>query len=145
MSPRFADPRLAPPRGAGVPALRSRAYAARLLRPHRVLRRGRIRSPKEPIELVEVLTARMAPTFGLAKWKEVSLEHSRFLLSHIMRRGFSPNEEARAPHLLAEFESFARVQRAFATCAPDPPPLAFRSEEHTSELQSLRHLVCRLL
>src|SRR5262245_37217827 len=25
------------------------------------------------------------------------------------------------------------------------PPLAFRSEEHTSELQSLRHLVCRLL
>src|SRR5262245_62841640 len=31
---------------------------------------------------------------------------------------------------------------AFATrLAPD----AFRSEEHTSELQSLRHLVCRLL
>src|SRR5262245_62571002 len=26
----------------------------------------------------------------------------------------------------------------------DPPDL-FRSEEHTSELQSLRHLVCRLL
>src|SRR5437899_7642355 len=26
---------------------------------------------------------------------------------------------------------------------PDPSP--FRSEEHTSELQSLRHLVCRLL
>src|ERR1035441_9177665 len=24
-------------------------------------------------------------------------------------------------------------------------PLLFRSEEHTSELQSLRHLVCRLL
>src|SRR5258705_9039897 len=32
---------------------------------------------------------------------------------------------------------------------PDEPPVptttAFRSEEHTSELQSLRHLVCRLL
>src|ERR1039458_8343390 len=26
-----------------------------------------------------------------------------------------------------------------------PPPRARRSEEHTSELQSLRHLVCRLL
>src|ERR1035438_4958801 len=26
-----------------------------------------------------------------------------------------------------------------------PPPVEMRSEEHTSELQSLRHLVCRLL
>src|SRR5947199_9089892 len=26
-----------------------------------------------------------------------------------------------------------------------PPPRVLRSEEHTSELQSLRHLVCRLL
>src|SRR5439155_1938984 len=29
-------------------------------------------------------------------------------------------------------------------CNPDPPPLR-RSEEHTSELQSRGHLVCRLL
>src|SRR5437899_4656181 len=28
---------------------------------------------------------------------------------------------------------------------PSPPPARYRSEEHTSELQSLRHLVCRLL
>src|SRR5436853_4874157 len=28
---------------------------------------------------------------------------------------------------------------------PPPPLLTSRSEEHTSELQSLRHLVCRLL
>src|ERR1035438_8307866 len=28
---------------------------------------------------------------------------------------------------------------------PGPEPPALRSEEHTSELQSLRHLVCRLL
>src|SRR5437899_6008653 len=27
----------------------------------------------------------------------------------------------------------------------DKPPRSIRSEEHTSELQSLRHLVCRLL
>src|SRR5258705_7068392 len=34
------------------------------------------------------------------------------------------------------------------TCAPIGRPSSFhqsRSEEHTSELQSLRHLVCRLL
>src|SRR5262245_64801967 len=29
--------------------------------------------------------------------------------------------------------------------AADPPVCCSRSEEHTSELQSLRHLVCRLL
>src|ERR1035441_10738451 len=28
---------------------------------------------------------------------------------------------------------------------PPPVPIRLRSEEHTSELQSLRHLVCRLL
>src|SRR5436853_5219131 len=28
---------------------------------------------------------------------------------------------------------------------PDAHPIVGRSEEHTSELQSLRHLVCRLL
>src|SRR5262245_63081452 len=31
------------------------------------------------------------------------------------------------------------------TASPSPRPTRFRSEEHTSELQSLRHLVCRLL
>src|SRR5258705_1257688 len=35
------------------------------------------------------------------------------------------------------------VQVAAASRARSPPPV--RSEEHTSELQSLRHLVCRLL
>src|SRR2546422_2876716 len=30
-------------------------------------------------------------------------------------------------------------------CAPSWPPAASRSEEHTSELQSRLHLVCRLL
>src|SRR5258705_948538 len=36
----------------------------------------------------------------------------------------------------------AYCARATRTCLP---PEARRSEEHTSELQSLRHLVCRLL
>src|SRR5262245_66471695 len=31
------------------------------------------------------------------------------------------------------------------TCDPSPQMQVGRSEEHTSELQSLRHLVCRLL
>src|SRR5438045_7050454 len=36
----------------------------------------------------------------------------------------------------------AAHRRARPRCRPTPPT---RSEEHTSELQSLRHLVCRLL
>src|SRR5262245_65603855 len=35
--------------------------------------------------------------------------------------------------------------RSSPTRARAATPLAIRSEEHTSELQSLRHLVCRLL
>src|SRR5205814_3450047 len=37
--------------------------------------------------------------------------------------------------------------RSHASAMPPSPPAVFqrRSEEHTSELQSLRHLVCRLL
>src|SRR2546425_10734675 len=34
---------------------------------------------------------------------------------------------------------------AVAPARRDPPPVARRSEEHTSELQSLAYLVCRLL
>src|SRR3989442_4680544 len=39
------------------------------------------------------------------------------------------------------------VQRSAPTAAPSPalPVIAPRSEEHTSELQSRPHLVCRLL
>src|ERR1035438_1082696 len=33
----------------------------------------------------------------------------------------------------------------FGMIAPQAPEIPSRSEEHTSELQSLRHLVCRLL
>src|SRR2546422_1201577 len=38
----------------------------------------------------------------------------------------------------------SRVSSALYT-TPIPPPPSFRSEEHTSELQSRLHLVCRLL
>src|SRR5437899_8460485 len=60
---------------------------------------------------------------------------------------------------IAENHSFANASLAcMRPCASNMPPAgmfdaqglmqaneAFRSEEHTSELQSLRHLVCRLL
>src|ERR1039458_10406510 len=44
------------------------------------------------------------------------------------------------PFLSSDVVSVAMYQAA-VTCSPEPQ----RSEEHTSELQSLRHLVCRLL
>src|ERR1035438_9320674 len=44
---------------------------------------------------------------------------------------------------------FKRMQRGWVIVKPEEVPqlqyLVNRSEEHTSELQSLRHLVCRLL
>src|SRR5438045_5479165 len=56
--------------------------------------------------------------------------------------------EARGGHHLAGVVCETRVQTIHAILGL--PPLATaedrgRSEEHTSELQSLRHLVCRLL
>src|SRR5262245_64526542 len=38
-----------------------------------------------------------------------------------------------------------RVAATPGRTTPPAPPANLRSEEHTSELQSLRHLVCRLL
>src|SRR5258705_9558896 len=42
---------------------------------------------------------------------------------------------------------FSQASRNSSHCPPRPRPSSIRtrSEEHTSELQSLRHLVCRLL
>src|SRR5438045_8709187 len=37
------------------------------------------------------------------------------------------------------------IHRAYEICREDIAAKSLRSEEHTSELQSLRHLVCRLL
>src|SRR2546422_3424490 len=44
--------------------------------------------------------------------------------------------------------TWKRVWRQASSTQPSPPPrpeVDFRSEEHTSELQSRLHLVCRLL
>src|SRR5882724_4839364 len=65
----------------------------------------------------------------------------------------APNAYASA--LFARFAGTMRPSAPPQTCTSKLRPLAFfdrpslpssvRSEEHTSELQSLRHLVCRLL
>src|SRR5437899_8734960 len=46
------------------------------------------------------------------------------------------------PASLRKADSFSNFKEAAAN---DPGNNTIRSEEHTSELQSLRHLVCRLL
>src|SRR5262245_63239549 len=52
---------------------------------------------------------------------------------------------AKAPksHIWSEGSMFALVRTARSKVLT--PAALYRSEEHTSELQSLRHLVCRLL
>src|SRR3712207_8753165 len=50
--------------------------------------------------------------------------------------------------LVEEGQTFAPGGRSgvsMTACAADPCPASFRSEEHTSELQSRQYLVCRLL
>src|SRR5262245_62793708 len=75
------------------------------------------------------------------KWFEVSSEH--FLL-------FTDTNEMKGRRLVSDFENrVAAFAEAFGKVPPRQFPIEIflfnRSEEHTSELQSLRHLVCRLL
>src|SRR5262245_62693173 len=56
--------------------------------------------------------------------------------------------EAAMAMALRVSSTVSRLRRAHAAAAAIAPQIAVgwnRSEEHTSELQSLRHLVCRLL
>src|SRR5438874_7747852 len=59
---------------------------------------------------------------------------------------------SRARHLLADHAARNRISRRSCSSSPRqdstsraPATAGFRSEEHTSELQSRRDLVCRLL
>src|ERR1035441_10927284 len=72
------------------------------------------------------------------KWKQQG-EDLRVQAKHAM--------ETRFRDLLCEAVHIAEEYRTDFGAVLKPPPAvtAFRSEEHTSELQSLRHLVCRLL
>src|ERR1035441_10770784 len=61
-----------------------------------------------------------------------------------LRRRESRRNPANPSEALAKPMRRPSEQHAVNT-GPLPYPHAVRSEEHTSELQSLRHLVCRLL
>src|SRR5262245_65375030 len=62
----------------------------------------------------------------------------------------STSQQQKTWHL-AQFDPLVDSKRLPATCVQPPAVggihriVQSRSEEHTSELQSLRHLVCRLL
>jgi hypothetical protein len=73
--------------------------------------------------LVRALTERAAPHYGSAAFVEAPPERAHFLLLHVMQRSFADAETARASELLAEFESFATIERSFVSCNPDPPPI----------------------
>jgi len=61
------------------------------------------------------------------------------------RTGRGPSTSWRRPRRARPGRSASPVGRGSRAGARRPPSPGPRSEEHTSELQSLRHLVCRLL
>src|SRR5205814_4211296 len=65
-----------------------------------------------------------------------------FPYTTLFRSGFGTNNFARCS---AGLGGCGRCGAAGGVPPRRPPPRLPRSEEHTSELQSLRHLVCRLL
>src|SRR2546422_5999435 len=79
--------------------------------------------------------------WGTARWEE-EREQSPANLEPYLSRG--PNEGDRSQH----HEGSCRLQwvhRRARARRQRPGPAPARSEEHTSELQSRLHLVCRLL
>src|SRR5262245_63962342 len=85
--------------------------------------------------------AALHPSYGLEN-------HHRFIYNHSIeqkpkrahaRKGISAMPVTHEPWLVA-LSLVVAIQGAYVGLS-----LAVRSEEHTSELQSLRHLVCRLL
>jgi len=79
--------------------------------------------PRDPLSVVRALSARAARSFRNPEWREAPLQTARFLLLHVMQRSFTAAEMARAPPLLAEFESFAEVKGAFTSNDPSELPL----------------------
>src|ERR1039458_3535702 len=74
--------------------------------------------------------------------KDSTLDYSFFFL--MIRR---PPRSTLFPYttLFRSVGTGKREQRFHRVKPAHPQPVLLRSEEHTSELQSLRHLVCRLL
>src|SRR5258706_11553240 len=86
----------------------------------------------------------LAEDLGTSRWtrrKEI-----RAMTKHMTgtrKERLAAREKQRSVAHLALIAMFATVAASFA--APTVANIAIRSEEHTSELQSLTNLVCRLL
>src|SRR5262245_6322861 len=130
---------------------------ARLLRLHVAADGERLRDT-----VLEVLATAVAPeTLAAALaalWHPQDVRHARRLLGHpewfvrvaaarALGRFGGEDDVARLATALADPSWWVRYRAAQALCTmPGMGPAELgRSEEHTSELQSLRHLVCRLL
>src|SRR5205814_2981160 len=98
-----------------------------------------LRSPRRPRTLSLLLRVACAEKRG-----------SRSLRDDLDRQGLGPCKELRIPNAEGVQMQLPQVKRHFVLLLlrellPIKDRGQPRSEEHTSELQSLRHLVCRLL
>src|SRR5205814_5344873 len=83
------------------------------------------------------LTAPLSATYRVQLNKQFTLNDARRIVPYLERLGVS--------HLYCSPILAARPGSTHGYDVVDPTKINPRSEEHTSELQSLRHLVCRLL
>src|ERR1035438_8931343 len=98
----------------------------------------------------------MRPETSIFKAFEI-FDHTRFdracSLVHLRRQrpSLCNSQVGSCNYFFGACSAFTRVMACTLTESPSDPlyrklrQLRCRSEEHTSELQSLRHLVCRLL
>src|SRR5437899_4072655 len=93
-----------------------------------------------------------ASFWALSKVRLATTSRSEFSLAHCsaIARAAPPAPSTSTRRSRRSTENSSRTARANprpSVLKPRnlPPPTLIRSEEHTSELQSLRHLVCRLL
>src|SRR5687767_7856978 len=80
-------------------------------------------------------------------WARTPIDH--FIQARLQREGLSPSVEADRYQLLRrvslDLRGLPPTPEEVTAFEQDTSPNAYRSEEHTSELQSLAYLVCRLL
>src|SRR5947199_8687524 len=112
-------------------------------------------SPRKPYDMYDVI----AKIVDDGRWFDIKPRFARTIITCLARMGGRPvgivaNQPKQLGGIL-ENDSADKAARFINLCDAFGIPLLFlqdvpgfmvgRSEEHTSELQSLRHLVCRLL